>query len=502
MSIRIPGSCEIRCTNDMQITNTLTVKKDDLCETKIDWSGDEFVIHLYPRESSCNFSITPEELCKNFSIDKAFFEMPEIVCLISKIYNPEDRSGQLLRAFFDRYVSSAELKTINKLYEEHQTIPQSDAELEELIKVFKTTVNEFEKQECRDIEEQMWLESKDEWEIDAENQAAVEEAKSRLKKDRIIGQIIHAHERATGGVIASESETTSFTYNKKENKYYRVEISYADEYSDEDDTAYTIETSYEDIAYDLAKAQSHEKTYKDIYSGCVDVLADDVTTVNIYDKSLEDDVERLQHIIAESLEYESTRNFTVDGDTLIFNENLKTIEVKDTWCITREESGDWIEYPKEEFLKAKTIIIPEGVTSIEEDVFFECEALKKVVLPDSLTYLGKGVFNQCKNLIDVNLPKNLESIEPIVFWGCKSLKKVDIPNSVVKISQHSFADCVGLQEIIIPKSVTEIDKEAFEGSNNFTIICDKGSYAEKFANEHGYSVKCIEKNKIKGMDKA
>jgi hypothetical protein len=52
-----------------------------------------------------------------------------------------------------------------------------------------------------------------------------------------------------------------------------------------------------------------------------------------------------------------------------------------------------------------TLVIPEGVTSIDDKAFTTCYYLEKVVLPASLTYIGSEAFKNCSLLEEVTFTK-------------------------------------------------------------------------------------------------
>ena len=94
----------------------------------------------------------------------------------------------------------------------------------------------------------------------------------------------------------------------------------------------------------------------------------------------------------------------------------------------------------------ENVIIPDGVTRICEDTFFECITLENVTIPAGVTQIPMSAFA-----------------------GCTSLTSVTIPDSVSEIGMFAFSDC-GEALIIYGKS---------------------GSNAEAYALEEGIEFRCI-----------
>ncbi|SHM20410.1 Leucine rich repeat-containing protein [Xylanibacter ruminicola] len=65
-----------------------------------------------------------------------------------------------------------------------------------------------------------------------------------------------------------------------------------------------------------------------------------------------------------------------------------------------------------------TIIIENGISTIEADAFKGCTNLKKVEFPSSLTAIGNSAFQGCTNLQKIWLPAALVSIGSKAFNGC------------------------------------------------------------------------------------
>lgn len=117
---------------------------------------------------------------------------------------------------------------------------------------------------------------------------------------------------------------------------------------------------------------------------------------------------------------------------------------------------------------AVTYVVPEGTTSIPDNMFNECGGLKTVTIPDSVTSIGNNAFYNCQNLTNIAIPNSVTSIGDMAFTQCFSLKSVTIGNSVTSIGSFAFQSCIKLASINIPDSVTSIGIAAF--SNCRTLI--------------------------------
>ena len=140
------------------------------------------------------------------------------------------------------------------------------------------------------------------------------------------------------------------------------------------------------------------------------------------------------------------------------------------------------------------------VTSIGDYAFSNCSSLTSVTIPDSVTSIDSGAFGGCKSLTSVTIPDSVTSIGRDAFAYCTSLTSVTISNSVSSISMATFLCCSNLTSITIPKSVTSIGQIAFGYDfdngfvkiENFIIYGYKGSAAETYANEKGFTFVDIE----------
>lgn len=58
----------------------------------------------------------------------------------------------------------------------------------------------------------------------------------------------------------------------------------------------------------------------------------------------------------------------------------------------------------------ETIIVPDGVTTIEDYAFYGCIKLTTIILPETLTHIGANAFELCLNLKKLKLPSSLKYV--------------------------------------------------------------------------------------------
>ncbi len=126
--------------------------------------------------------------------------------------------------------------------------------------------------------------------------------------------------------------------------------------------------------------------------------------------------------------------------------------------------------------KLTEVIIPEGVTTIENAAFLNCSALETVIIPSSVTYIGESAFQDCTALKTVVIGDGVKEIGDLAFKNCTSLTVLDLGNSVEKIGSGAFYNCDSLKRVYVPESVKEIDSLAF----GFTQDGDKEAVVPNF----------------------
>jgi hypothetical protein len=114
-----------------------------------------------------------------------------------------------------------------------------------------------------------------------------------------------------------------------------------------------------------------------------------------------------------------------------------------------------------------TLVIPSGVTEIDNNAFKNKTGLASVVLPSGLTRIGDNAFEGCTSLQSVSIPSTVTSIRHFAFIGCSALTSISIPGAT-SISPYAFANCTSASSLSIP-NITSIGSEAFNNCR-FTSV--------------------------------
>ena len=137
-----------------------------------------------------------------------------------------------------------------------------------------------------------------------------------------------------------------------------------------------------------------------------------------------------------------------------------------------------------------SITIPNSVTSIEYNPFSSCSGLTSIkVATGNTKYDSRNSCNAiietatntliagCKNTV---IPNNVTSIGEEAFFDCNGLTSINIPNSVIDIGVFAFYGCKGLTSVKIKKETpVSISEYTFSNRTNATLYVPygcKGAY--------------------------
>ena len=137
-----------------------------------------------------------------------------------------------------------------------------------------------------------------------------------------------------------------------------------------------------------------------------------------------------------------------------------------------------------------SIVIPSGVTSIEDYAFSGCTGLSSINWnAENCQSIGYDTFKDCpiekftfgesvkiipnnccrgmNRLISIEIPSSVTSIGDYAFWGCTGLTSIEIPSSVTSIGYEAFYGCTGLTSIVI-----DMENKVYDSRNNCNAIIE------------------------------
>lgn len=132
--------------------------------------------------------------------------------------------------------------------------------------------------------------------------------------------------------------------------------------------------------------------------------------------------------------------------------------------------------------KDAEIVIPNGVTRIENAAFDGNKTITSVTMPDTVTAIGSCAFRKCSKLKSVVFSNALEEIGYDAFIDCKALKSVELPKTLRSLGSGVFGGCTKLTAITCESEVFEAGSNPFEGT--FSAACTQ------LADKQGFLIFC------------
>ena len=119
------------------------------------------------------------------------------------------------------------------------------------------------------------------------------------------------------------------------------------------------------------------------------------------------------------------------------------------------------------------VVIPGTVTSIC-DYAFNGAYLRRVVIKNGVASIGEGAFMDCNLLTSIVIPASVVTIGNFAFYRCKGLVKVTGGAKLEKIGTSAFAFCPKLKTFVITSGVlNKIGAYAFNEDKKLTVISIK-----------------------------
>lgn len=147
----------------------------------------------------------------------------------------------------------------------------------------------------------------------------------------------------------------------------------------------------------------------------------------------------------------------------------------------------------------RSIVLPDTVTAIGYDAFYDCSRLVSVKMPATLESVGSRAFAYCESLAAVHIDdvaawcrisfatqeSNPLSRARHLYVGDDEVTNLVIPDGVKSISAYCFANCAGLETVLIPDGVETIGASAFAECSALSEV----SLPESLKNVNGTAFK-------------
>jgi len=128
-------------------------------------------------------------------------------------------------------------------------------------------------------------------------------------------------------------------------------------------------------------------------------------------------------------------------------------------------------------INLNSVVIEDGIETIESEAFWDSDGINKLVLPSTLKSIGDRAFTWAY-ISKLDLPEGLVKIGQNAFNSCHNLKKVTLPSSLTEIGNNVFSNCNNLSAIISHIQVPfDVDENVFYSNSSATLYVPEGTKA-------------------------
>lgn len=91
--------------------------------------------------------------------------------------------------------------------------------------------------------------------------------------------------------------------------------------------------------------------------------------------------------------------------------------------------------------------------TINNGILYKCNiTTDEIIIPEGVTSINEKAFALCKNTTKIKLPSTLKSLGSLSLYGLSAIKELFIPSGVSYISSDALFSCVALQKILVDKN--------------------------------------------------
>lgn len=166
------------------------------------------------------------------------------------------------------------------------------------------------------------------------------------------------------------------------------------------------------------------------------------------------------------------KNFVLSSSirSTLDNCNISTVLLEEG-CVNYELKNNVL-YSKDlttlyaSFSTESTFTMPDSVTTVGENAFYNLNPLKKVIINNVVTELPNYCFQSCYNLERITFGTALESIGVSCFYNCNSITTIDLSKTKVEtIKDEAFQYCYKLNSVKLPDSIITLGDSCFYEDN-------------------------------------
>ena len=117
----------------------------------------------------------------------------------------------------------------------------------------------------------------------------------------------------------------------------------------------------------------------------------------------------------------------------------------------------------------KKLVVEDGITSIGNEAFSDCESLVSAELAEGITSIGDGTFTACRDLEKINIPNSVTSIGYDAFYSCWALTSLELPSGLSKL-ESSAVSFTAIKELTVPHGVKVVDSYLAAYNDNLTTV--------------------------------
>lgn len=156
----------------------------------------------------------------------------------------------------------------------------------------------------------------------------------------------------------------------------------------------------------------------------------------------------------------------------------------------------------------ESVTLPDSLTTIEKNAFYNCEKLKSVTIPPNVSFIGLAAFveglsesslteikvdpenpyfsekdgvvfsKDGTKLImfpsgrsgDYQIPDGTVSVGDYAFYYCVNVSSITVPGSVRSLGEGAFGNCSSLTKAVLNEGLEEIGEYAFQSSSGIRDI--------------------------------